>query len=175
MFDWIFPLFLVLAGMVVIYKSAEKTTEYASLIARFLGISELAIGFILLSVATSMPELVISISAALRGSTDLSVGNVFGANISDILLVLGAAAVLRVVNVRRKDLKELVMILLATSILSMLFVIYRPGRAGGFLLFLLFLSYAYWMLTKDRGRRAPLKKRVPKAFVEPFIKFCLFV
>jgi len=176
------PLAYVFGGMLVIFKSAEKSTENAVILARVLGISELAIGFILVSSATSMPEFAIAISAALRSSdsivesgTNLSVGNIFGANLSNILWVIGVAAVLGVVSIKRKDIKELTMVLLASSAISMLFVIYQPNRISGGLLFVIFLSYVFWLLRGERKIKAVKVVKKPNKFLLPLIKFGLFI
>lgn len=174
MADFILPLLYVLGGMIVIFKSAEKTTESATVIARELGISELAIGFILLSTATSLPEFAISTTAALNKSSDLSVGNVFGANIANVLFVLGAAAILGVVAVKRKDLKELVMVLLGVSIISLFFVIYKPGQLSGVFLFLTFIAYCYWLLTSKKSKTEKIRYR-KMGLLKPVVKFSISI
>ncbi|MBI5224583.1 sodium:calcium antiporter [Candidatus Micrarchaeota archaeon] len=174
MIDFAIPLILILTGLIFIFKAAEKSIENAVELARTLGISELTIGFILVSTATSLPEFFVSITAALKGSSDLSVGNVFGANISDILFVLGVAAVLGATAIKRKDLKELVLIMLATSAISLLFVIYNPGRISGIILLVIFAFYIRWMLQKDISDRKQKPARKGKLF-EPFAKFALFI
>lgn len=174
MYEALIPLLVVVGGMLIIFKSSEQTIENAILIAKSLGISELAVGFILLSVATSLPEFVISATAAFRGGTDLAVGNIFGANISDVSLVLGVAAILGVVTVKRKDLRELVMILLGTSVISLLFVIYQPRRLAGVILFLVFLAYSYWMLMKDRQAGGQIAGKVRPRLLWPLAKFSFF-
>ncbi len=173
--EWLIPLAFVVGGMFAVLWSAERSTEHAAELARIFGISELAIGFILLSIATSLPEFVISTTAALKGGTDLSVGNVFGANIADVTFVLGVAAILGVVAIKRRDLNELVMIMLGTSLISLFFVIYEPGRLTGAALFLIFLAYVYWMLSKGKkGEEAKMepKKRV---FLPHMTKFIFFI
>ncbi|MFH0971693.1 MAG: sodium:calcium antiporter [Candidatus Micrarchaeota archaeon] len=176
------PLAYVLGGMLVIFKSAEKSTENAVILARVLGISELAIGFILVSTATSMPEFAVAISAALRSSasvadsgTNLAVGNIFGANLADILWVIGVAAALGVVAVKRKDIRELTMVLLASSAISMLFVIYRPNRISGGLLFVIFLAYVFWLLRREKKIKVARTIKKPNEFLLPLVKFGLFI
>ncbi|MEK6843612.1 MAG: calcium/sodium antiporter [Candidatus Micrarchaeota archaeon] len=174
MIDFAIPLLLIIIGLIFIFKAAEQSIENAVELARTLGISELTIGFILVSTATSLPEFFVSITAALKGSSDISVGNVFGANISNILFVLGVAAVLGATTIKRKDLKELVLIMLATSAISLLFVIYNPGRISGIILLAIFAFYVRWMLQKDSLNRKPLPSRKGKLF-EPLAKFALFI
>jgi cation:H+ antiporter len=174
MADFLLPLLYVIGGMLVIFKSAEESTENATVLARELGISELAIGFILLSTATSLPEFAISTTAALNKSSDLSVGNVFGANIANVLFVIGVAAILGVVAVKRKDLKELVMILLGVSIISLFFVIYRPNQISGVFLFLTFIAYCYWLLANEKGKAEKMRHK-KNGILVPFAKFSFFI
>ncbi|MFH1257692.1 MAG: sodium:calcium antiporter [Candidatus Micrarchaeota archaeon] len=173
--EWLMPFLFVIGGMLIVLKAAERSTEHASELARIFGVSDLAIGFILLSVATSLPEFVISTTAAFKGGTDLAVGNVFGANIADVTLVLGVAAFLGVVSIKRKDINELVMILLATSLISLFFVIYEPGRLTGAVLFIFFLAYVYWMLSKGKRKEVPRKEPSKRMFLPHLTKFFFFI
>ncbi|MFH1199850.1 MAG: sodium:calcium antiporter [Candidatus Micrarchaeota archaeon] len=175
--EWLLPFVLLAGSVVVIFKAGEKTTNHAAVLARMLGISELAIGFILLSTATSLPELVVSVSAALRNSPDLSVGNVFGANLIDVSLVVGVAAFLGVMRIRRRETGSLVLVLLATSLISLLMVVYHPNRFAGAALVFLYMGYAYWLLTKKSGaagaaRRSPLSLG---NLAVPLAKFGFFI
>ncbi len=85
---------LFLAGLVVLPVGAEIMVRGAVAISERLGISPLVIGLTVVAFGTSLPELVVSLRAALSGSAALAVGNVVGSNIANILLILGAAAVL---------------------------------------------------------------------------------
>lgn len=177
MAEWLYPFLLLAGSVVVLFKAGEKTTNYAAALARMAGISELAIGFVLLSMATSLPELVVSVSAAFRGATDLSIGNVFGANIVDVSLVVGIAAILGVVQVKRRDTKELVMVLLATSLVSLLLVVYHPGRLTGAGLLLGYLAYVYWLLTRHGSINAVSARKpveIEKA-AATLAKFAFFI
>ncbi len=93
MLDWLSALVLLFFSLLVLFKAGEKSIENAIALARLAGISEFVVGFLLISVSTSLPELAIAISSALDGSSAISLGNVFGANLSDVLLVVGASAV----------------------------------------------------------------------------------
>ncbi|MFH1106695.1 MAG: sodium:calcium antiporter [Candidatus Micrarchaeota archaeon] len=175
--EWFLPFLLLAGSVVVIFKAGEKTTTYAALLARQLGVSDLAIGFILLSAATSLPELVVSVSAAFRGATDLSVGNVFGANLVNVSLVVGVAAFLGVVHIKRKETGNLVMVLLATSLISLLMVVYNPNRLAGAGLLLVYLAYVYWLLVHSGRARADAKRAPPSlhSLAPPLSKFSFFI
>ena len=83
---------LLVVGMVLLIKGADFFVDGASKIAKALKIPTLIIGLTLVSLGTSLPELSVSLNAALAGSSDLSLGNVVGSNIFNTFLILGAAA-----------------------------------------------------------------------------------
>jgi len=91
-FSWAKVLPLILLGFVLVVVGAHFTVESASGIAREFGISEWVIGIIMISLGTSLPELVVSVSAALKGKVDMAIGNIIGSNMANTTVVLGAAA-----------------------------------------------------------------------------------
>jgi cation:H+ antiporter len=91
-FTWSKVIPLLFAGFVLVIVGAHFTVESASEIAKDFGISEWIIGIIMISLGTSLPELVVSISAAMRGKVDMAIGNIIGSNMANTTVVLGAAA-----------------------------------------------------------------------------------
>ena len=91
-FSWIKVVPILFAGVILVIVGAHFTVESASEIARDFGISEWIIGIIMVSIGTSLPELVVSISAAVRGKVDMAIGNIIGSNMANTTVVLGAAA-----------------------------------------------------------------------------------
>ena len=89
----------VLTGMAGIVIGARLTVDHGVQIARFIGVSEVVIGLSMIAVGTSLPELVTSVVAMLRGESDMSLGNVIGSNIANIALVLGCTSVIRPISV----------------------------------------------------------------------------
>lgn len=88
--------------LAIICKGATLLVDSSSKIARRLGISELVIGLTIVAFGTSAPEFGVTISAAIRGSGDISVGNIIGSNIFNIGIILGSAAIIR--NLKTTDL-----------------------------------------------------------------------
>ncbi len=84
-----------LGGLLFLFASGELLLRGAVGLARIFGLSPLLIGLTVVAAATSMPELMVTVTAGLGGLTDVGVGNVIGSNIANILLILGAAAVIR--------------------------------------------------------------------------------
>ena len=83
-------LLFVLLGIVVLVKSADLLVESSSELATRLGISAVVVGAIVVGFGTSMPEMAVSTTAAVRGDINLGIGNVVGSIIANLTLVLGA-------------------------------------------------------------------------------------
>ena len=94
-FSWLRTGLLLFGGFVLVIVGAEFTVESASSIARSLGVSEWIIGIVMISMGTSMPELIVSIVAATKGKADMAIGNIIGSNMANITVVLGSAALVR--------------------------------------------------------------------------------
>ncbi|MFH0961126.1 MAG: sodium:calcium antiporter [archaeon] len=116
-------------------------------ISRLLKISELTIGFILISVLTSLPELLVSMTSAAGGTFALSVGNVFGANVVDIALVLGLSFYIYPKKFRNKRaVKKLSTALLLSSGITIIFLLFGSvGRLAGIFLVASFFFFCYYL------------------------------
>ncbi|MFA6049009.1 MAG: sodium:calcium antiporter [Candidatus Micrarchaeia archaeon] len=149
------PLGALVVSLAVLWKSSQFVISNSTVLARFFGISELAIGFMLVSVATSLPEFSISVLSAVRGAdfTALSVGNVLGANISDITLVLGASALAGKLAFGKKDYLRLVQVIAVASWIPLILLLdvlghFGLGQFAGIILLLAFVGYAYTVLSE---------------------------
>ncbi|MDE5787938.1 MAG: calcium/sodium antiporter [Bacteroidaceae bacterium] len=98
-------IFKVILGLCMILKGADVMVESSSALARKFAISEAVIGLTVVAFGTSLPEFVVSFFSALRGSGDMSVGNIMGSNIFNALCILGASALFVVIPVGRRALK----------------------------------------------------------------------
>ncbi len=87
-------LFLVAAGLVLLFLGGEGLVRGSIAIAERLGISKLLIGLVIVGFGTSTPELLVSVNAALEGAPEIALGNVVGSNIANVLLIIGLAAVI---------------------------------------------------------------------------------
>jgi len=114
--------FFVVIGLVLLSGGAEFLVRGASHIALRFGIPTLVVGLTIVAFGTSAPELVTSIQAALLGKTDMAVGNNIGSNIANILLVLGAAAVVRPFDIDPQLTKKDAPIMLFVSTLLIAFL-----------------------------------------------------
>ena len=122
------------AGLVLVILGANWLTKGASALALRFKISELVIGLTIVALGTSLPELVISVSSALRGNPGIALGNVIGSNIFNGLLILGLAAVITPIKFSPKMLsRELPFNLLASVVLLLVSSSILAGTDDGFI------------------------------------------
>jgi len=94
-FAWSKTLPLLLLGFILVVVGANFTIESASSIATSFGVSEWVIGIIMLSLGTSLPELIVGVTAALKNRVEMAIGNIIGSNMANTTIVLGVAALTR--------------------------------------------------------------------------------
>lgn len=111
---WIFALFM--AGLIFLFAGGHFLVEGSSRLARILGINPIIVGLTIVALGTSMPEFLVSMLAAIRGKTDVALGNIIGSNVSNIGLILGVSALARPIDINLKLLKFEVPLLVATSL-----------------------------------------------------------
>jgi cation:H+ antiporter len=98
--------FLIIAGFALLLFGGESVVRGSVALAQRLGVSPLIVGLTIVGFGTSLPEMVVSVNAALVGSPGLAVGNVVGSNIANILLILGVAAVIAPIAVHPGAVKR---------------------------------------------------------------------
>ena len=118
----------LLGGIILLFAGAEGLVRGSSSLALKLGISPLVIGLTIVGFATSSPELVVSIRAAVIGNSEIVLGNVIGSNIANIALILGCAALIKPLRVNVDVIRKEVPILIGVSIL--LIIILTDGEVG---------------------------------------------
>lgn len=125
----------VLLGLVGLFVGGEFLVRGSVAVARGFGISPLLIGLTVVGFGTSMPELLVSVDAALRGLPDIALGNVVGSNIANILLIIGASALLWPITLAGSFPKrDLATMLMAALLLLPLFALGAVGRSAGMVL-----------------------------------------
>lgn len=136
-----------LAGFVLLMWGADRFVVGAASTARNFGVPPLLIGLTLVGMATSGPEIFVSIMAALDADPELAAGNAIGSNIANIGLVLGATALIMPISVRSTTLRrELPALLAVTLVLTMVFINLRLGRVEGILLIATLVLVLYWLV-----------------------------
>lgn len=168
---------LLAISLVLIALVSERAIRYVIALSKFLGLSEMAAGFILLSVTTSLPELSVSILAASMGEGGLSVGNVLGSNVANLTIIVGLAILLSktAISVKAESNKELVQFLFISSVIP-LFIVQR-GSLGPVLGIVLLILFIYFGVTVSRKTEkndpdAMIEKKVPRMI---WLKFAISV
>lgn len=144
---------LLLVGLALIVFGADWLVDGASAIARKAGISEFVIGLTIVGFGTSCPELVVSLTGALQGNADISVGNVVGSNIFNTLLILGLTAAIAPVAVTRSNSRRDIPIALLVTFLfaSLSLTGHSITRIEGIAYLLIFVAYMVYCFKSDKG------------------------
>ena len=169
---------LFILGFPVLIKGADILIDGASSIAKKFRVSDLMIGLTIIAFGTSAPELIVNLIASFRGSTDLAVGNVFGSNISNILLILGITAIIYPLAMKRgtvwKEVPFSLLAIVAVAFLANDLIIDGVGpsllsRIDGVILLLFFIIFIYYTfgLGKLKGEEKITVKvhSMPKSFL----------
>lgn len=138
--------FEVFVGLLALIWGADRFVHGAAATARNLGVPPLLIGLTIVALATSAPEILVSLVAALRNEPDLAIGNAIGSNIANIGLVLGIVAILRPVELRSATLRREMPALLAVSLLTVsLFLDSYLSRVDGLVLLTGLVIVMIWL------------------------------
>lgn len=139
-------------GLALLYYGAEFLVKGGSSIALKLKVSPLVIGLTLVAYATSAPEMVVSIDAAMQGMGDVSIGNVVGSNICNIALILGVCAIITPLKVNAKLLRLDIWIMILASTVLLAFYIFSSGvtRIEAFILIAGSITYTIWSIASER-------------------------
>lgn len=146
---------LLAIGFVMLVKGADWFVEGTSGIARKLGIPQLVVGLTIVAMGTSAPEAAVSITASLKGTADIAIGNVVGSNILNVLIILGLTAVITPVAIQKSTLWiEIPYMMLITIVLIMMgYMGSCVSRWEGGILWVLFIAYlAYLFVLAKKGK-----------------------
>ncbi|PWN06534.1 calcium/sodium antiporter [Rhodohalobacter mucosus] len=147
---WVLNSGFVIGGLALLVFGSRLFVDSATDIARAFGVSELVIGLTIVAAGTSMPEVVTSIIAAVKGERDIAVGNVVGSNIFNLLAVLGISGVVAGGGMSVSDSAILfdipVMIAVALLCLPVFFSGKQISRAEGWILLVLYTAYTSWLI-----------------------------
>lgn len=155
---------LLIVGFVMLTKGADWFVDGSSALAFRLGIPQLVIGLTIVAMGTSAPEAAVSITSALKGNEGITVGNVVGSNIMNILLILGIASVIVPLAVQKSTRMIEIPYMIAITVLFG--VLGSTGEMvtrveGGILwiAFLIYLGYLLWMAKKGKEDNEPDEKQ----------------
>ncbi len=177
----ILSIILIIVGFFLLIKGADFLVDGSSNIAKKFNIPEIVIGLTIVSIGTSMPELFVSISSAINGYPDMAIGNVIGSSIANLLLILGASAIIKSIKFKRETrLIEIPLCLFVSIIfLTLCNIGQNVTRVDGIILislFILFILYTIVMSFEaekfDKEDDASEEKTPTKG---PIIKDIIFI
>lgn len=149
----------ILGGFVGLFLGGETLVRGAVCLARRFGMSELVIGLTLVGFGTSLPELVTSLQALQTGAVGLSIGNVIGSNVANILLVLGTAAVIAPIVTSPKSLARDGLFMLGVTVLFAILLWFDAfSRLTGLAMVTLLAFYLWVSVLLDRAELSPVSK-----------------
>lgn len=142
----------IVAGFILLLKGADFFVDGASAVAKKLGVPELVIGLTIVALGTSAPEAAVSISAALKGNNGISIGNVVGSNIMNILVILGLTAVIKTLTVKKSVIKIDMPVMIVATIAMILWGMLggKLSRFTGIVFLLSLLTYLIYLVWYSR-------------------------
>jgi len=136
----------VVGGLALLITSCDLFVDNAVKIAKSFGVNDAFISLTLIACGTSLPELAASIAAAVKKNTQMALGNIVGSNIFNITLILGLSSQVMPLTSAGITIVDY-MVMIAAAIIPMLFGLKgRIGRAGGFVMFISFVAYTYYLI-----------------------------
>lgn len=157
---------ILLVGFLFLVKGADWFVEGAASIAKKLGIPQLIIGLTIVAMGTSMPEAAVSITAAMNQNAGITIGNIVGSNILNILIILGLTALITNVAIQKSTFLYEIPFMLIVTVVLMIFgitggtVTFAEGVIFWFM-FLFYLGYLFVMARKDNCEDAEGVKAYP--------------
>ncbi len=164
-------LLLLVVGLVLLVKCADIFVDGSSNVAKALGIPTLIIGLTIVAFGTSAPEAAVSITAALKGSTEISIGNVVGSNICNSLLILGVCGLITMLKtkdeVRKRDfpyylLSAFVLLIMTGDYFIRGEQVGYITRANGLVLLCFLAVYIYSLIANVKKSKKEAKEERPK-------------
>lgn len=146
-----FSCIFIIIGFFMLIKGADFLVQGASDVAKKFHVSELLIGLTIVAIGTSLPEFFISLTSTVNGYSELTLGNVIGSNICNLLLILGVSAIITPIDMNIKSTENYITFSLLSTVLVLAFgnLNHVLTRAYGAFLLLLFLAYLLYTILES--------------------------
>ena len=147
---------ILVIGFVLLIKGADFFVEGSSSVAKKFNVPSLIIGMTIVAMGTSLPELAVSVTAAITGNNTLAVSNVSGSNIFNLMVVCGACALFAPLTIEKNTLmKEFPFSIVCAGLLVVLgFIGMKLGRVDGIIFLVIFVAYLFWMIYSAKKARS---------------------
>jgi cation:H+ antiporter len=175
---------LLIGGLLLILLGANGLTDGAASIAKRFNIPSIVIGLTIVAFGTSTPELTVSVSSAMKGSSDIAIGNVVGSNIFNILFIVGCTSLVAPIVITRNTLRKEIPLCILSSVVLLVIandVLLDKGASNilsttdGILLlcfFLIFLSYTFAIALDGKSQATDEENNIKQM---PMLKSVLFI
>lgn len=167
---------LLLVGLGLVVYGSDILVDGASSVARKIGISEFVIGIIIVGFGTSCPELVVSVTGAIDGNSAVSLGNVTGSNIFNILMILGLTAIFSPIAITKDNKTKDIPILLCITIFFCLIVLKGTiNRLDAALFLAIFAIYLLYNFKAGKSEAAAIEEEVVEKNYSTFLSILMIV
>lgn len=160
----VLSLLALIIGFLLLVKGSDFFVDGAAGIAGKFGIPQIVIGLTIVAMGTSAPEAAVSITAAFQGSADITIGNIVGSNILNILIILGIASAITSIAIQKNTIRIEIPFMIFVSIA--LFLMGLDGvitKIDGLILILLFIAYlAYLFISSKKAKEDPPEQVEPR-------------
>ena len=176
--NFLIEIILLIAGFVLLIKGADWFVEGASKIADKFGIPQIIIGLTIVAMGTSAPEAAISISAAIKGSAAIAIGNIVGSNILNVLLILGITSIIIPLTLQKATAKiEIPFVIIISILLPLLGLLDGTiGRIDALILLGLFGVFLFYLFkTTIKGKGKPPEGEIHSKEHESLLKLSFFI
>lgn len=139
-----------LGGLAAVIFGGDLVVRNAVIIAKSLGMSETLVGLTIVAIGTSLPELITSVTAALKNKSEIAVGNIVGSNIFNIFFILGISSVIHPIAVDARIVLDTVLMMIATLVLLLFSATHsKITRAEGVVFMLFYFGYTVFILIRN--------------------------
>lgn len=148
----------IVVGIALVLWGADRLTDGAVAVAEKMKMPQIVIGLTIVAMGTSMPEFCVSLISALKGTSDLAIGNIVGSNIFNALLIVGVSALVAPMSIMKTTVRNDIPFALVASVTLLIMCLDGDiSRIDAFILFALFLVFMYKTLTGVKGQETDVK------------------
>ena len=159
----ILNIFFIVIGIVLVLWGADRLTDGAVAVAEKMKMPQIVIGLTIVAMGTSMPEFCVSLISALKGTSDLAVGNIVGSNIFNTLLIVGVSALVAPMSIMKTTVrKDIPFALVASALLLIMCLDEDISRIDAAILFVMFLIFMYITLRGAKAQGADVEEKEKK-------------
>ena len=160
----ILNIFFIVIGIVLVLWGADRLTDGAVAVAEKMKMPQIVIGLTIVAMGTSMPEFCVSLISALKGTSDLAVGNIVGSNIFNTLLIVGVSALVAPMSIMKTTVrKDIPFALVASALLLIMCLDGDISRIDAAILFVMFLIFMYITLRGAKVQGTDVEEKEKKA------------